>query len=197
MIIRLALVNDTEQILSIYSPYVKKTVISFEYTVPSKEEMETRIRNISQRYPWIVLEENNEILGYAYASKHRERSAYRWSVDISIYVKEGYLGRGIGKALYTSLFEILKCQRYRNAYAGICLPNEKSVGIHEHFGFKKIAQYNKVGYKFGKWYDTGWWELFLQDHDSAPGEPVPISDVEQSKLTKAFECGIKALMDAK
>lgn len=193
MIIRLASVGDAEQILNIYSPYIEKTAISFEYVVPTREEMETRIRNVSQKNPWIVLEEDNEILGYAYASKHRERSAYRWSVDVSIYIKDGCHGKGYGKALYTSLLTILKHQGYYNAYAGIGLPNEKSIGIHEYFGFKNIAHYNKVGYKFGKWHDTGWWELSLKEHDSEPEEPLSIVDIDESKLSEAFECGMKAV----
>lgn len=193
MEIRLASVNDAGRILDIYAPYVEKTAVSFEYNVPTKEEMETRIKNVSSKYPWIVFEEGNEILGYVYASKHRERSAYRWSVDVSIYIKEGCHGRGIGKALYTALFQILKYQGYYNAYAGIGLPNEKSVGIHEYFGFKQIALYSKVGYKFGKWYDTGWWELSLMEHDPNPQEPLPICDVEQNLLLEAFESGLKVI----
>lgn len=186
MMIRLAKVSDAEQILDIYAPFVKNTVISFEMTVPSKEEMEKRIEHLSENNPWLVLEEANEILGYAYASKHHERPAYRWSVDVSIYVRENCQGKGIGKTLYTSLFTILKYQGYCNAYAGICLPNEKSIGIHEYFGFKKIAHYNKVGYKFGEWHDTGWWQLFLQEHAQEPREPLSIRDIGQAKLFEAF-----------
>ena len=193
MNIRLATVNDTEQILNIYTPYVKNTTISFESVVPTKEEMETRIRTLLQNNAWIVMEEDNEILGYAYSSKHRERSAYRWSVDVSIYIKESSHRRGIGKALYTALIEILKYQGYCNAYAGICIPNEKSVGIHEYFGFRKIAHFNKVGYKFGGWHDVGWWELFLQQHDSEPEEPLSISSIEISQLLEAFESGMKII----
>jgi len=193
MIVRLATVNDAQEVLDIYTPYVKNTVISFEAAVPSREEMETRIGRLIENNPWVVLEKDHEILGYAYASKHREREAYRWSVDASVYVKEGCHGKGIGKALYTSLFMILQYQGYYNAYAGICLPNEKSVGIHEHFGFRKIAHYSKVGYKLGDWHDVGWWELFLQDHNSDPQEPIPIGCVEQTKLREAFENGIGIL----
>lgn len=190
MIIRLAAASDAEQILNIYAPYVKNTVISFETEVPTREDMESRIGHSLEKHVWIVLEENNEILGYAYSSKHSERSAYRWSVDISVYIKEGFHRRGIGKVLYTSLLEIIKCQGYCNVYAGICLPNEKSVGIHEYFGFRKIAHYSRVGYKLGSWHDVGWWELFLQQHDPEPKEPLSIREIEPVKLCEAFEHSI-------
>ena len=193
MMIRLAVINDAEQILDIYAPYVQNTTISFEDEVPTREEMERRIRHVLENNAWLVLEEDNKILGYAYASKHRERSAYRWSADVSIYVKGSSHRRGIGKALYTSLLEILKRQGYCNAYAGICLPNEKSVGIHEHFGFRKVAQYNKVGYKLGKWHDVGWWELFLKQHENEPGEPLPIKAVEPTVLSEAFSHGLQMM----
>ncbi|WP_242966682.1 GNAT family N-acetyltransferase [Desulfosporosinus sp. FKA] len=131
--------------------------------------------------------DKQDILGYAYASKHRERVAYRWSVDVSIYVRNECRGKKIGKALYTLLLSLLKLQGYFNAYAGICLPNESSVGIHEYFGFKKIAQYNKAGYKFGQWHNVGWWELFLKQHSSEPTEPIQLSMVEQYKILEALD----------
>jgi L-amino acid N-acyltransferase YncA len=175
--IRLATLNDMEQILEIYAPYVQTTNISFETIVPSKEEMKRRIDSTLKSNPWIVFEEGQSILGYAYASKHRERAAYKWAVDSSIYVRQDSRGRGIGKILYKELFSILRLQGYCNVYAGICLPNDSSVGIHESFGFKKIAHFNKVGYKFGQWHDVGWWELFLEQHKSEPSEPIPINQI--------------------
>lgn len=180
--IRLATVHDTEQILEIYSPYVQTTNISFETTTPTKEEMALRIERVLLNNPWIVLEEGNVVLGYAYASKHRERAAYKWAVDTSIYVRQECRGKGIGKELYTALISILKLQGYCNVYAGICLPNESSVGIHEYFGFRKIAHYNNVGYKFGQWHDVGWWELFLREHDSEPIPPLPLNSISHPLL---------------
>jgi phosphinothricin acetyltransferase len=191
--IRLAEIKDAEQILGIYAPYVENTIISFEEAAPTKEEMEKRISHVMENHVWIVLEEDNKILGYAYSSDYNERTAYRWSADVSIYVDGSSHRRGIGKALYTSLFEILRYQGYCNAYAGICLPNEKSVGIHEYFGFRKIAQYNKVGYKHGDWHDVGWWELSLKKHDNEPGEPLPIRRIEPPKLYNAFTHGMQII----
>lgn len=174
--LRFATIKDAKQILEIYSPYVENTTISFETIVPSLEEMETRIKKVLPSYPWLVFEEEDLLLGYAYASKHRERAAYRWAVDVSIYVRQNNRGKGIGKTLYTALFPLIKSQGFYNAYAGICLPNDASVGIHEFFGFEKVAHYHKVGNKFGQWYDVGWWELFLDQHKTEPGEPLPIGD---------------------
>jgi len=182
LMIRLATIQDAEQICEIYSPYIQTTSISFETIVPSKEEMERRIENVSVNNPWIVFEEGKYILGYAYASKHRERAAYKWSVDSSVYLRQDYRGKGIGKVLYTALLSILKLQGYYNIYAGICLPNEASVGIHEYFGFKKIAHYNNVGYKFGQWHDVGWWELPLKQHLPEPEEPLPLSSISKDAI---------------
>ncbi|HYF82987.1 MAG TPA: arsinothricin resistance N-acetyltransferase ArsN1 family B [Clostridia bacterium] len=184
--IRLATTHDAEQILDIYTPYVQNTTISFETIVPSVEEMATRIEHVLENNPWIVLIEGNSILGYAYASKHRERAAYRWAVDISIYIRQDCRGKGAGKALYTALISILKLQGYYNVYAGICLPNEASVGIHEYFGFKKIAQYNNVGYKFGQWHDVGWWELSLMQHNSEPSEPVSLNSIRKEEILRVI-----------
>lgn len=186
MKLRIASIKDADQIIEIYAPYVLYTNISFETDVPTAEEMRKRIGNVLAAHPWIVLEEDSRILGYAYASKHRERAAYRWSVDVSIYVRQYITGRGIGKALYKALLSILRLQGYYNAYAGICLPNEASVGIHESFGFRKIAHYTKVGYKSGQWLDTGWWELSLREHSSEPAEPIPLSKLRDEAVAEIF-----------
>lgn len=194
MQIRLAQVSDAEQILEIYAPYVEKTAITFETTVPTVREMAQRISMVLEHHPWIVIEKDREILAYAYATKHRERAAYRWSADLSVYVKEEFHGKGFGKALYAVLLELLKYQGYHNIYAGICLPNEASVGLHESFGFKKVAHYHQVGYKMGAWHDVGWWELPLLEHLPNPSEPIPIKEVEESCLLKAFQLGTRLLL---
>lgn len=186
MTVRIATVNDAGQILEIYAPYVENTTISFETAVPTVEEMKQRITSVLASNPWLVIEEGDCILGYAYASRHRERAAYRWSVDISIYVRQACRGKGIGKALYTALIAILRLQGYYNVYAGICLPNPASVGIHEYFGLRKIAQYNKVGYKFGQWHDVGWWELALREHAVEPEEPLPLNRLDDKELKRTL-----------
>jgi phosphinothricin acetyltransferase len=173
--IRAAQKSDGEKILEIYRPIVERTAISFETKVPTLFEMENRIESISSKYPYLVFEKDGDILGYSYASQHRTRDAYRWSVDATIYVSEKNRGQKTGEKLYRKLFKILKDLGYFNVYAGITLPNDTSVGIHEKFGFSKIAHYNRVGYKIGAWHDVGWWELVLSNDRKKPFEPIPFS----------------------
>lgn len=186
MKIRIAEKQDAGQILDIYAPYVQNTSISFETTVPTKAEMEKRIENVLAYYPWIVIEEDGSILGYAYASRYHERDAYRWSVDVSIYLRQDCRGKGIGKALYSALIPILKLQGFYNAYAVICLPNEASVGIHEYFGFRKVAHFSNVGYKLDQWRDVGWWELHIRHHGQEPEEPIPFSRLDKEEVYKVL-----------
>lgn len=182
--IRLAKEEDAEGILHIYRSYIVDSAISFETVVPTIEEMERRIHHSLNNHCWLVWEEGGEIGGYAYASQHHQRAAYRWAVDVSIYIGERWQGKNVGKALYSALFAILKLQGYYNAYSCICLPNPASEGIHEYFGFRKNAHYNKVGYKLGTWWDIGWWELFLLNKEIVPSEPVPTCMVDQGELQK-------------
>lgn len=175
--IRLINKNDIESVLDIYIPYIKNTAISFEEHIPTLIDFGKRVKNITNFYPWLVYEENDKIHGYAYACEHRLREAYKWSVDVAVYIDTTEHGKGIGSALYKTLFEILRKQGFYNAYAGIALPNEKSVSLHEKFGFQKIAEYNKVGYKLHKWWNVGWWELELQNKNIAPTAPVSIETV--------------------
>jgi L-amino acid N-acyltransferase YncA len=178
--IRLADTSDYGSILQIYSPFITDTVITFEYEVPAIEEFEKRIANIQKKYPYLVCEINNNIVGYAYASRYREREAYDWSVDFSVYINPLYHGKRIGKALYFSLFEMLKLQGYYNAYAGVTIPNIKSEGLHEAFGFNPIGIYQRVGYKFGSWHDVKWYELKIKEHEEAPLKPVPIDKIKNT-----------------
>ncbi|ADY57012.1 Phosphinothricin acetyltransferase [Syntrophobotulus glycolicus DSM 8271] len=185
--IRLASTKDAEQIRQIYSPYVENTVISFETAGPSAAEMEMRIRQVMDKHLWLVYEQEGEILGYAYASSHHERSAYSWAVDVSIYVKADRVGRGIGKSLYSPFFKLLKLQGFCNAYAIIALPNQASTALHEYFGFKPIGISSKVGYKFGKWIDVQWWEMHLNTHEAYPLFPCSIHQIDETRLVEAMK----------
>jgi L-amino acid N-acyltransferase YncA len=176
--IRLAGRDDAEEIAAIYRPFVESTIISFETVAPEPREMADRIAATLARYPWLVCESEGEIAGYAYATKHRERKAYQWSVDTSAYVHPRYWRRGIGAGLYRSLFAMLSAQGFVNAYAGIALPNPASVGLHESAGFRPVGIYRSVGYKLGAWHDVGWWELALQNHEGAPREPVGLAALQ-------------------
>lgn len=167
--LREASVNDANGILQIYSPYVRETVITFEYDVPTTETMQERIRQYSQ-LGFYVFEKDDEILGYAYASKHRDRAAYQWCCEVSVYVDSRYHGHGIATLLYRQLIQTLKSKGYIHAYAGITLPNTKSVAFHHGLGFKSIGIYPRIGFKMGGWYDVEWMGLELS---TPPDNPLP------------------------
>ena len=170
-LIRVASPTDADDILAIYAPIVRDTTISFELEPPTREEMRQRILNTLSSLPWLVLEADQKVRAYAYASPHRSRLAYQWSVDVSVYVDPQAYRRGYGRRLYRPLLEILRAQGYFTAYAGIALPNEPSIGLHEAAGFKMIGIFRNVGYKVNGWRDVGWWELALRHYDQSPLPP--------------------------
>lgn len=171
--IRLATTADADSIAAIYRQYVADTVISFETEPPDGAEMARRMA-APPPLPWFVAERAGRVSGYAYASAHRARAAYRWSVDVSVYLAADERGQGTGRALYARLLDAVRGLGYVNAYAGIALPNPASVGLHEAMGFRPVGVYRNVGYKFGRWHDVGWWELALAEPPPAdPGEPRP------------------------
>lgn len=178
--IRLASSSDAAAIAEIYGPIVTSTPISFEVEPPDEQEFQRRIAKVMPSHPWLVCEYQEQIAGYAYASRHRERPAYQWSVDTSVYVNSRFRRRGIGQALYTSLFRILIAQNYYNAYAGITLPNPASVGLHEAVGFTQSCVFRKVGYKLGSWHDVGWWELSLQPVTDTPPFPKGLFEIQSN-----------------
>jgi phosphinothricin acetyltransferase len=177
-ILRLATENDAEQIQAIYAPVVRQTATSFELEPPTVAEMRRRIVETLPQFPWLVCESGGRVLGYAYASKHRARAAYQWSVDTSVYIHAEMHRRGIGRAMYRSLLPILAVQNYYNAYAGIAMPNPGSVGLHEAIGFRAIGVYREVGYKLGAWHDVGWWYLSLQPKTPTPPPPLSTKDAQ-------------------
>ena len=162
MKIRTASICDADKILKIYRYFVENTAVSFETESPSVKNIENRIAKTIARFPWIVCEKNDEIAGYAYAGTHRSRYAYGWSVDVTVYVAEEFQRLGIGKNLYQNLLSILELQGAVNAFAGIALPNEPSIKLHESLGFHHIGTYENVGFKLGKWWDVGWWQREIQ-----------------------------------
>jgi L-amino acid N-acyltransferase YncA len=178
--VRLATEADSASILEIYTPFISDTVITFEYKVPTVTEFGKRITDIQKKYPYIICEVNGSVVGYAYASQFNERAAYDWSVDFSIYIKPQYHRKNIGKALYFTLFELLKLQGYYNAYAGVTLPNIKSESLHQSFGFKPIGVYQNVGYKFGDWHDVKWFQLKIQDYSKSPTTPKIIDEINNT-----------------
>ena len=175
--IRLATVQDGGAVADIYRPFVESTIVSFEVHPPDEGEMGERIRATLPRHPWLVCEVDRQIAGYAYATAHRARLAYQWSVETSAYVRPEWHRRGIGRRLYTALINVLTAQGYCNAYAGITLPNAASVALHEAVGFRPLTVYHHVGYKLGAWHDVGWWQRQLAPHTANPERPRPLDEI--------------------
>jgi L-amino acid N-acyltransferase YncA len=164
--------RDAAACASIYAPHVEDSVVSFEEEAPDAAEMERRIERYGTSHAWLVAEQGGEVVGYAYAFPFQERPAYRWSAGVSVYVAEGERGRGVGRALYEALFDRLRERGLRMACAGITLPNEASVGLHESLGFKQVGLNPEIGWKSGAWRDVGWWQLeLLPPSEGPPPDP--------------------------
>lgn len=180
--IRVADINDIEKIIKIYKPYVEETPITFEYFVPDYNEFLRRMNYVQKQFPWLVLEYNNEVAAYAYASYFHERDAYQWDAELSIYVSEGFRGKQIGTILYRVLIKLLEIQGYYNLYALLVYPNKHSEKLHLSFGFQKIAIYRNTGNKFGKWYDVLCMEKQLKSHDNNPIPPIAFPYLDDAKV---------------
>jgi len=162
--------RDAAACARIYAPYVSDTAVSFEEAAPDADEMAARIARIGAAYPWLLAERDGAVAGFAYASPHRERASYRWAADVTVYLDPAHHRRGIGRVLYEELFALLRAQGVHVAVAGITLPNQASVGLHEALGFELVGVYRGIGYKLGAWRDVGWWQLRLLPADGAPAE---------------------------
>jgi phosphinothricin acetyltransferase len=178
--VRLATEADAAAVAAIYAPFCESTPVSFEEAAPSVAEMAGRIRKTLEHFPWLVLDDGGVMAGYAYASKHRERPAYRWAVDVSVYVDAQFRRRGVGRALYVAILALLRLQGYFKAYAGVALPNPGSVGLHTAIGFEPVGVYRGVGFKQGAWHDVGWYQLALQTECLSPEAPRPVAGVVNS-----------------
>lgn len=166
--------RDAGACAEIYAPYVESGATSFEEVRPTPARLGERIARTQANYPWLVAERDGEVVGYAYACPHRERPAYRWAVETSVYIAAGERRRGTGRALYAELFERLRRQRFQVACAGITLPNQASVALHEEAGFEPVGVYRRIGWKDGSWRDVGWWQLeLLPAAEGPPPEPRP------------------------
>ena len=170
MMIRSATPADARELLDIYRPFVTASSVTFELDVPPEAEFRQRIEKVLAFAPWLVAEIDGRIAGYAYATRHRERIGYQWSVESSVYVHPEFHRRGLGRALYGALFPLLRDQGFVNVYAGIALPNAASVALHESFGFEPVGVYRKIGFKLGRWVDVGWWSVALRE---PPADPIP------------------------
>ena len=189
--VRTATIEDAEELLNIYAYYVKNTAITFEYEVPSIEEFQHRISKTLEKYPYLVIEKEGKIFGYAYAGALKERAAYGWCVELSIYLDNKAQKCGFGRILYEALENELKTQGYLNLYACIGYPIEEdeyltknSAQFHEHLGYRKIGEFYRCGYKFERWYNMIWMEKIIGDHTTVA--PIKKNQEEKSdeKRTK-------------
>jgi len=193
--IRVATPADAPGVQAIYAPIVRDTAISFEYDPPSIDEMRRRIQTTLERYPWLVCDDDGFVAGYAYAGPHSARIAYQWSSDVSVYNAESHRRRGVGRALYTALFDILEVQGFRQLGAGITQPNAASVGLHESLGFVKLADHPDIGYKLGRWHAVGVWQRSLGDGSATPPRgPVWFPEVASAAVEQALRSGTAVLV---
>lgn len=190
MEIRLATVQDAPAVAAIYAPVVALTPISFELEPPGPAEMATRILQCLPAYPWLVAVDTGGLAGYAYADRFAARPAYQWSVAISVYVAEACRRQGVGRCLYACLLEMLRSLGYRQALAGITLPNPGSIALHAAAGFHPAGLYRNVGWKLGHWHDVGWWQCDLaaapESSREPPAEPLRLDQLPAGVLTQAL-----------
>lgn len=182
--IRLATIADAEATLSVYAPYVLHSSATFEYEVPKMDEFKKKIEKITAQYPWLVCECDGGIVGYAYGSMHRDRTAYQWSPEATVYLDERFHRKGIARVLYSALFEMLKMQGYYTAFAGVLATNEKSVEFHRAMGFEDIGLFKNIGYKLGEWHTNLWMQYEIQKPILNPPVPIGIGEIVK---TSTFE----------
>ena len=167
-VIRDVELSDAKTILEIYTPYILNTVITFEYEVPAESEFEERMRGILGEYPYLVCELNGKVIGYAYAHRYRERAAFAWGAELSVYLDQEYVGCGAGTVLYEKLISALKKQNIKTVYGIVAHPNEASEKMHEKLGFRLVGISEKCGYKLGHWVDLAYYELEIGERYGVP-----------------------------
>jgi phosphinothricin acetyltransferase len=180
--IRLATPADGAACAAVYRPYVEGAVVSFELVAPSADEMAARITRTLERTPWLVAEVDGVVRGYAYAGRHRERPAYDWTAETTVYVDEAYVGRGLGRALMSALLGLLRRQGFHLAVAGITLPNPGSVRLHTGLGFRRVGEFEAIGWKNGGWRGVDWYTLELGPRSGAPSPIVPVGELQDGEL---------------
>lgn len=185
--IRIATLEDAHEIYAIYEPYILNTVVSFEYSKVPLEDFKERIRKITNQYPWLVYVVDGEIAGYAYCSQYRERAAYSWDCECSVYIKDTYHKKGIGTTLYNALFQLAKAQGLYTIYSVICVPNAGSVALHKKFGFTEVGTYQKTAYKFGAWRDLLVMEKHLREAKGEPAAVVKVSELPKEEVDRILQ----------
>lgn len=189
--LRIATPADAISMLEIYTPFILNTGITQEVDLPTVEEFRQRIETGSRNFPWLVAEEEGKLLGYAYASKHRERAGYQWCVETSIYIHPEAYGSGIARQLYLTLLRFLQHMGYHNAYAVITLPNPASIRFHEKTGFEYFTTFEKIGFKLGQWHDVGWMRYTLKGHTEPPQPPISFHQLESTVIQSFLEEGTR------
>lgn len=191
--VRLATPDDAEAILAVYTPYIAYTSITFETTIPTLEAFRERVRSIAETYPYLVVEEDSRVVGYAYASRLGERAAYAWNAELSIYFEAGHTGRGWGKALTMAVVNLLALQGVRNVFSIITVPNTASFDMHEKLGFAPIGTQAHAGYKLERWHDVDWLQKSIGDFDEAPRPIVALSDCDPAAVQAVIDETERAL----
>jgi phosphinothricin acetyltransferase len=193
--LRIARSDDADGVLSIYTPYVKETNVTFDYDVEEAKVFCQKIDEMTDEFPWIIAEHNGKIVGYSYAKRHRDRAAYDWCAESSIYVHEDYQGKGLAKLLYEALLEILETQNTINVYAGIAQPNEGSTMFHIKMGFTPVGVYKKVGFKNNQWHDVLWVHKTLVKHPENPKAYIKFSKPEIRNNAESIISGKEKILN--
>ena len=184
MIIRQVTSKDVDAILAIYRQYID-TPITCECVLPTKRAFTQRVREITDTYPYLVCEFEGRIIGYAYAHRHMERKAYEWNAELSVYLDKRHTAKGLGKRLYTILIDVLRKQGVKTVIAGVTLPNPKSEGLHQSFGFQTVGVYHNTAFKNGHWYDVAWLEKQIAPYDT-PVDILPVTALSQESLAESL-----------
>ncbi|MBO5214553.1 MAG: N-acetyltransferase [Clostridia bacterium] len=184
---RVASPSDFEEILDIYRPYVESTTVTFEVRVPTPEEFRCRVERTLEKYPYLVAEGDGKILGYAYASPYRSREGFHWTPELSVYVRRGYHGNGIGSHLYAALLDLLRLQGYQNVCSVLSYPNPESEKLHNRFAFRLIGVQKKCDFKCGRWCDVAIFQRPLGDHPTPPPTPIPFPQLPKETVDRILK----------
>jgi phosphinothricin acetyltransferase len=175
--LRLATPDDARAVAAIYAPFVRDTAVSFEQEPPDEEEMRRRMASTLDRTPWLVVEGEDRLAGYAYAGPFRARPAYQWTTEATVYVDAGFRRRGVGQSLYTALLDALRAMGYRSAVGVVTLPNPASVALHEGLGFRPAGVVRAAGFKLGAWHDVGFWQVELKGPEPPEAPPLTVAEL--------------------
>lgn len=179
--------EDAAPALDVYAPYVRDTAVTFETQAPSAEAFRGRMEGVMKQFPWIVCEDGGRIVGYAYASPQRERAAYRWNAELSVYVAQDACGRGVATRLFGALFDLLSLQGYYTLYSCITLPGETSVALHRKFDFRRVGLFEKAGFKLGRWHDVAWMARPLREYDAPGGIPAAFGTLDAGEVRQILQ----------